>query len=173
MDGERCAPGWRRRATQQNERCVQPRSLVDVNAPLEEQEHPVQTIYIRARVEQALVVLRAVLVEEHRALPAPPPSGDTLRLCADDHLERKLPRAGRVVHVDGHNRGLVMIVPELVLVDVEQRWRAVAVHRHVSWVTCQSQVSVHACRVVCLMVMLTPCRCDRHVERDVVRSALG
>ena len=56
------------------------------DAPLEEKEHPVEPIDVGARVEQPLVVLRAVLVEQHRGLPAPPAPGDSVRRGTDDHL---------------------------------------------------------------------------------------
>ena len=115
---------------------MQPRSLVDVNAPLEEQEQAVEPVDVRTRIEKALVVLRAVLVEEHRALPAPTSTGDAggLRVC--DELQREVRGLGRVVDVDGEDCGLVVIVPELVLVDVEERGGPVAVHGHVPWVAC-------------------------------------
>ena len=46
---------------------------------LEEQEQPVEPVGVRARVEQTLVRLLAVLVEEPRALPAPAAARDAAR----------------------------------------------------------------------------------------------
>ena len=105
-------------------------------APLEEEEHAVEPVDVGARVEQPLVILRAVLVEQHGGLPAPAAPGDPTRRGVGDQLQGELRGAGRVVDVDGEDRGVVVVVPELVLVDVEQRRGLVAVHGHVPWVTC-------------------------------------
>lgn len=84
------------------------------------QEHenaPCRRSFDGTLVKQAAVRSHRTVIYQHGALPTPISTSQAVLVSAQDKLQRKVARACGIEDVDGVYSGLIVNLPELVLVD--------------------------------------------------------